>query len=111
MNIKDLVFRLIKENHFLYLSSIVLDAEAAVWQAVVSEELWILAQATLKVLVLSTDGVQFVQEGLVGDRPWPQALLVQHGQDATLILDIGRKVEILHDWYKTTNHIMKYYYS
>lgn len=38
-------------------------------------------------LVLGADGVQFVQEGLVGDRPRPQALLVQHGQDAILMLE------------------------
>lgn len=77
-----------------YLAGVVLDAEAAVWQAVVCEELWILAEATLKVLVLSTHRVQFVQEGLVGDRPRPQTLFVQHGQDAILILDAGRTVRI-----------------
>jgi hypothetical protein len=37
-----------------------LDAEAAVRQAVVCQELGVLAEATLKVLVLSTDGVELV---------------------------------------------------
>lgn len=78
------------QTNLQYLAGVVLDAEAIVWQAVVVEELWILAEATLKVLVFSTDGVQFVQEGLVGDCPRPQALLVQHGQDAILVLDITR---------------------
>lgn len=76
-----------------HLAGVVLDTEAAVRQAVVGEELWILAEAALKVLVLGADGVQFVQEGLVGDRPRPQALLVQHGQDAILVLDIKRQVK------------------
>lgn len=53
-----------------------LDAEAIVWEAVISEELRILAEAALKVLVLSTDGVQFVQEGLIRDCPRPQALFI-----------------------------------
>lgn len=44
-------------------------------------------------LVLGADGVQFVQEGVVGDRPRPQALLVQHGQNAILVLDIKRRAE------------------
>lgn len=82
------------QTNVQYLPSIVLDAEAIVWQAVVSEELGILAEATLKVLVFSTDGVQFVQESLVGDCPWPQALLVQHGQNAILMLGIARSVDI-----------------
>lgn len=63
-----------------------LDAEAVVRQAVVGEEPGVLAEAALEVLVLSTDGVQLVQEGLVRDRPRPQALLVQHRQDAVLVL-------------------------
>ena len=74
------------QNDVWYLAGVVLDAEAVVRQAVVSEELWTLAEATLKVQVFSADGVQFVQEGLIGDRPRPQALLVQHGQDAILVL-------------------------
>lgn len=37
-------------------------------------------------LVLSTDGVEFVQEGLIGHGARPQALLVQHGQDPVLVL-------------------------
>ena len=44
----------------LYLPSIMLNAEAAVWQAVVCQELGVLVEAALEVLVLSTDGVQLV---------------------------------------------------
>lgn len=75
-----------------YLAGVVLDAEATVRQAVVGEELGILAEAALKVLVLSTDSVQLVQEGLVRDCPRPQALLIQHGQDAVLVLSIIRGI-------------------
>lgn len=74
----------------MYLARVVLDAEAVVRQAVIREELGILALATLKVLVPGADGVQLVQEGLVGDRPRPQALLVQHGQDAVLVLQTAK---------------------
>lgn len=36
--------------------------------------------------MLSTDGVQFVQEGLVSDCSGPQTLLIQHGQDAIFVI-------------------------
>lgn len=77
-------------THF---ASIVLDAEAVVWQAVVRQELGVLALAAFEVLVLCTDGVEFVQEGLIGHGARPQALLVQHGQDPVLVLqeDKGRR--------------------
>lgn len=37
-------------------------------------------------LVLGTHGVQFVQERLIRDRAGSQALLIQHGHDAVLVL-------------------------
>lgn len=43
-------------------------------------------------LVLGADGVQLVQEGLVCNRAGPQALLVQHGQDAVLVLQNKHRV-------------------
>ena len=70
----------------LYLAGVVLDAEAAVGQAVVRQELGVLAEAALKVLVLGAHRVQLVQEGDVRDRAGAKALLVQHGQDAILVL-------------------------
>lgn len=62
-------------------------------QAVVRQELGVLAEAALKVLVLGAHSVELVQEGLISHRPRPQTLLVQHGQDAILILPAqqGRK--------------------
>lgn len=69
-----------------------LDAEAAVRQAVVGQELGVLAEAALEVRVLGADGVQLVQEGVVRHRARPQTLLVQHGQDAGLVLS-GERAE------------------
>ena len=76
----------------IHLASVVLDAEAVVWQAVVRQELGVLALTALKVLVLSTDGVEFVQEGFISHGARPQALLIQHGQDPILVLkeEMGR---------------------
>ena len=73
-----------------YLPGVVLDAEAAVRQAVVGQELGVLAEAALKGLVLSADGVQLVQEGVVRHRARTEALLIQHGQNAVLVLDRRR---------------------
>lgn len=73
----------------LYLASVVLDAEAVVRQAVVSQELGVPAEAALKVLMFSTNGVQLIEKSLIGDGSWPQTLFIQHGQDATLVLDRG----------------------
>lgn len=66
-----------------------LDAEAVVRQAVVSQELGIPAKAALKVLMFSTNGVQLIEKSLIGDGSWPQTLFIQHGQDAILVLDRG----------------------
>ena len=60
-------------------------------QAVVRQELGVLAEAALKVLVVGAHGVQLVQEGDVRDGARAQALLVQHGQDAVLVLLAGRE--------------------
>ena len=73
-----------------YLAGVVLDTEAAVGQTVVRQELGVLAEAAFKVLVLCAHRVQLVQEGDVRDGPGAQALLVQHGQDAVLVLLVGR---------------------
>lgn len=42
-------------------------------------------------LVLGAHRVEFVQEGLVGHRPRPQTLLVQHGQNAVLVLVVQQR--------------------
>lgn len=63
-----------------------LDPEAAVRQGRVVEEPGTLAHPALKVLVGGAHLVQLFQEGLVGDRAWPQALLIQHGQDSVCVL-------------------------
>ena len=62
------------------------DAEAAEAHAVVILVLGVLGDFALIVAVLGEELVQLRQEGGVTDHPRPQALLIQHGQDALPIL-------------------------
>lgn len=69
-----------------HLASVVLNSETAVGQGCVVEKPGALAHPALKVLVGGADLVELLQEGLVGDRARPQALLIQHGQDPVCVL-------------------------
>lgn len=69
-----------------YLARIMLNPEAAVRQGCVIEEAGAFAHSALKVLVGGADLVQLFQEGLISDRAWPQAFLIQHGQDSICVL-------------------------
>ena len=63
-----------------------LNSETAMRQGRVIEKPRALAHPALEVLVGGTHLVELLQEGLVGDRARPQALLIQHGQDSVCVL-------------------------
>lgn len=56
--------------------------------------LGILGDFALIVTVLREELVQLCQESGVADHPRSQALLIQHGQDASLTLGHGNKIHV-----------------
>lgn len=63
------------------LASVVVDAEAAHWQAGVGDVPGVLRLLALVALVRAQELVEFGEEGVLIDHARAQALLVQHGQD------------------------------
>lgn len=81
-----------------HLARIVADAEAAEAHGVVVLALGILGDFALIVTVLREELVQLCQESGVTDHPRPQTLLIQHGQDPSLTLGQGNKINITLIW-------------